>query len=155
MSDNVERIHDLMHRYAELFDSGQHEAFSQLFARGSLIFKGIDPPCVGPDGVLDFINRRVILHGGKPRTNHVMSNIVVRVADDGATATARSHVAVYQATADLPLQVIVTGHYNDRLARDDDGWYFVERTAGGGGLTGNLSQHLRLESSPSQETANV
>jgi len=155
MSDDVERIHDLMLRYAELFDGGDLEGFAELFVRGSLTFKGIDPPCIGSEGVLDFIDRRVIMHRGKPRTNHVMSNIIVRVGEDRTTATARSHVTVFQATPDLPLQVIVTGQYNDVFARDESGWYFVERTAGGGGLTGNLTQHLRLEASPTRETANV
>jgi hypothetical protein len=46
---------------------------------------------------------------------------------------------VYQARPELPLQVVIAGRYADRFARDDDGWYFVERR-----ITADLVGDLRF-----------
>jgi len=143
-------IRDLMHRYAELFDGGKIDEFADLFARGTLHFRGLDEPCIGSQAVRDFIDRRVILYDGRPRTNHVVTNILVEVDPAGSAATARSYVIVLQATPELPLQPIVTGRYHDVFAHDaSTGWHFVEREARGG-LRGDISHHLRPKSHDEQ-----
>ncbi len=145
-ADDVAEIRRLMHSYCELFDSGRIEQFTTLFARATLTFVGLDEPCVGSAGLQDFIDRRVLLYDGRPRTNHVVGNVDIDVAPDRLSARATSHVTVLQATRDLPLQVIGTARYADRYGRDDGGWYFAERRATGL-LRGDMSQHLRLQPS--------
>ncbi|MOA43570.1 hypothetical protein D3C78_1657360 [compost metagenome] len=49
---------------------------------------------------------------------------------------------MFQATEQLPLQVIASGRYLDRFARIDGEWCFTER-AYRLDLVGDLSRHLR------------
>jgi hypothetical protein len=65
---------------------------------------------------------------GRPLTKHVITNVVVDVAPDGTTATAKSYVTVLQAKPpELPLQVIVSARHHDTFERVDGSWRFSER----------------------------
>jgi hypothetical protein len=79
------------------------------------------------------------LHDPMGQTYHRLSNFVVDV--DGDTATARTYVrAVLMMTADPNAQwVEAVGHYDDELVRTADGWRIRKRvtttpriTSGGG-----------------------
>ena len=59
-------------------------------------------------------------------------------------ATGRSCFTVMQATAELPLQIIASGRYQDRFARIDGEWCFVERDYRQLDFIGDLSRHLRI-----------
>ena len=83
----------------------------------------------------------VKLHDGIPRTKHVITNLVVEVDEAAGTAAARSYFTVLQATATLPLQVILAGRYRDRFERVGGGWRFTERAIHID-LVGELGQHL-------------
>jgi 3-phenylpropionate/cinnamic acid dioxygenase small subunit len=90
-------------------------------------------------------HRTVIIHpDGTPRTQHVVSNLVVEVADDRASAAARSYVTVFQALPDAPLRPIAAGRYADRFVRRDDGWRFAARTVDIR-LVGDVGRHLRVD----------
>jgi hypothetical protein len=132
----------LMHGYAHKFDDADFEGFAQLFSRGTLEFRGLGPPMIGPEAVLSFIRSRVILYDGRPCTNHLMHNALIDVAPDGKTAAARSYVQILQSVPDFPIQTIGTGRYLDRFAADEGGWHFVERV-GIGSLRGDFSRHLQ------------
>lgn len=143
MSAEAEAIQELMHLYAWRFDGGDLEGFAALFERGTLRFEGMGE-LTGSREVLDFIDRMVMLYNGKPRTNHLMNNVIIHVDEGGETATATSYVTVLQALPDFPLQPIATGRYADRFARTDGRWHFADRLATRS-LPGDLSRHLRLE----------
>ena len=64
---------------------------------------------------------------GTPKTKHLTTNVSVVVDDEAGTASARSNYAVTQATPDLPLQVIITGHYRDTFHVVDGEWWFDTR----------------------------
>jgi hypothetical protein len=83
----------------------------------------------------------VLLHDGRPCTEHVITSVTVAVASDGTTATARSYFTVLQARADLPLQPIICGRYHDAFARETHGWRFADRLILPD-LIGDLSRHL-------------
>ena len=61
---------------------------------------------------------------------------------DGA-ALSRSYYCVTQATPNLPLQVIVTGHYKDSFHRLDGVWWFDSRIMFVDQV-GDVSQHLKF-----------
>jgi 3-phenylpropionate/cinnamic acid dioxygenase small subunit len=84
----------------------------------------------------------VLLSEGRPSTKHVITNVTVEVAGDGATAHARSYFTVMQARPDLPLQAIICGRYHDTFARAAGGWRFADRLILPD-LIGDLSRHLR------------
>jgi 3-phenylpropionate/cinnamic acid dioxygenase small subunit len=61
-----------------------------------------------------------------PRSAHLMSNPVIEVAGD--TATAESDFAVMDRDETGHATVILAGRYRDRLRRQGESWVFVERT---------------------------
>jgi hypothetical protein len=80
--------------------------------------------------------------GGRTSTKHLVTNLVVEVAPDRRTATAKSYVTVLQARPpELPLQVIASNRHYDRFERVDGVWRFVERVDVQD-LAGNLSHHI-------------
>lgn len=142
-SDDRWAVQQLLNSYAHHFDSGDFDAFAELFANGTLHLRGVWQPAHGVAEVREMLDTRVILYDGSPRTNHLLHNSLVEPGDDGRTARARTYVQVLQGVEDFPIQTIATGVYHDLLTRRDDGtWEFTERTAEGS-LAGDLSRHLR------------
>jgi SnoaL-like domain len=68
-----------------------------------------------------------IYEDGTPRAHHVVSNVVVDVDDSLQRARSRCYTTVLRATQSFPLQPIACGVFHDAFARDDGGWYFVDR----------------------------
>ena len=84
----------------------------------------------------------IVYEDGTPRTKHVTTNIAIEVDEEAGTAVSRSYFTALQALPDLALQPIVSGRYQDRFARLDGRWRFVERHVRTD-LVGDLSRHLR------------
>ena len=134
-----QQIANLLFTYAEMVDAADFDGVAELFARGAY---GMPGALVEGRAIGGVMRSAVVLHDGAMRTKHITSNLLVELAEDARTATCRSYFTVMQATDTLPLQPILTGRYADRLARDDEGWYFVERLITMEQL-GDVSQHLR------------
>lgn len=139
-------IEELLYVYAERLDAGDFAGVGRLFERGRLL---------GPDGgelgrgaeavaaVYERSTRRY--ENGLPMTQHRTTNVIVRLADDGASAESRARFSVLQALPDFPLQCIIAGRYEDRFARDAGiGWHFTERRMKPT-LVGDLSRHLLFD----------
>jgi 3-phenylpropionate/cinnamic acid dioxygenase small subunit len=141
LTDDVEAIRALIHRYAELIDLGELDAVAALFTHGTWSSPGRGTPLRGAEQVRRAYDG-VILYDGIPSTKHVISNVTIEIADDGATATARSYFTVLQARPDLPLQPIIAGRYHDRFERVAGRWRFADRQIIPD-LIGDLSRHLR------------
>lgn len=67
----------------------------------------------------------------------------LQIDEAAGTARSTSYYCVTQATPDLPLQVIVTGHYKDTFQRIDGVWWFDSRTMFIDQV-GDLSRHLKF-----------
>ena len=67
----------------------------------------------------------------------------IDIDEAAGTARGRSYYCVTQATPDLPLQVIVTGHYHDTFHRVDGAWWFDTRTMFVD-QAGDMSHHLKF-----------
>lgn len=149
VADSAREIENLLYTYAERIDAGDFDGVADLFAHGRI--HGQDDPSPravfeGRDAVRALYEKTVRIYAdtGTPKTKHVTTNAIIEVDDEAGTATARSSYLVTQATADLPLQVIITGHHRDTFHRAADaGWrwcfdtrvMFVDQA-------GDLSQHL-------------
>lgn len=137
-------LSNLLHRYAELVDTGDFAGVGALFGRARVHMAGPGSDAVSGDTVAAVMRRFVRLYDGVPRTRHFVTNSIVEVDDiDGDTASARSYYMVLQILA-AP-EVIVTGRYHDRFARDAGGWYFTERVIhvdAVGDVSGHLVQDL-------------
>jgi hypothetical protein len=143
-------IAGLVYEYAERIDAGDLEGVARLFAHGRYGMAGGPAAACGATAVSAALGV-VKLHDGSPRTKHVTTNLSVEIDEAGASATARSYFTVLQATASLPLQIILAGRYHDRFARVDGAWHFTERLIHVD-LAGDLREHLRGGSLPSSGT---
>jgi uncharacterized protein (TIGR02246 family) len=140
-TDDAEAIRALIHEYAERIDTGDLDGLAALFTDATWSSPGRGTPLRGAEQVRHAYDG-VILYDGIPSTKHVISNVTIEVADDAATATARSYFTVLQARPDLPLQPIIAGRYHDRFERAGGRWRFADRQIIPD-LIGDLSRHLR------------
>jgi 3-phenylpropionate/cinnamic acid dioxygenase small subunit len=81
---------------------------------------------------------------GLPHTKHLITNIDVRFSDDGRSATTRSYYTVLQGWSDFPLQIIISGRYDDEFEAADGGWRLVSRREYTD-LVGDLSKHVSAD----------
>jgi len=134
-------IENLLYRYAELIDDGDLEGLARLFTQAIIKTQFGDDGFQGYEQVLSMYKGITRIHDvGTPLTQHVISNCIIELTD-ASSAIARSRFSVLQATAELPLQVIITGRYHDQFLKVDGQWHFSERVMLPQ-LMGELSQHL-------------
>ena len=147
MTDSALEITNLIYSYAELLDGGDLDGVAALFTHGRICGVEDGPPetvFAGPARVREMYEMATRLYeDGTPKTHHNTTNVQLHVDDDAGTARARTYYCVTQATPELPLQVIVTGHYHDTFHRIDGRWWFDSRTMFID-QTGDLSRHLKF-----------
>jgi len=71
-------------------------------------------------------------------------NLLYRYAmyfDDGKSAICQSQWTVVHAAPGVPLQIVATGRYRDRMAVNGTGWHFMERDYVQTDLVGDSSAH--------------
>ncbi|ORV85309.1 Ring hydroxylating enzyme beta subunit [Mycobacterium interjectum] len=147
MSDSATEISNLIFTYAELLDRGDLDGVARLFERGRICGVEDGPPetvfegAARVRGMYEMATR--IYEDGTPKTKHHTSNVQLHIDDAAGTARSTSYYCVTQATPDLPLQVIVTGHYKDTFHRIDGVWHFDSRTMFVDQV-GDVSQHLKF-----------
>ena len=113
-------ITNLLYQYAEYIDAGDFATAARLFEHAELRVRPDDGPhsSVSAEGILALWRRMIVVYpDGTPRTKHVVTNPIVDVDEDSGTATCRSYYTVLQQTDEFPLQVVVTGRYDDRFER--------------------------------------
>jgi len=147
MSDSATEITNLIYTYAQLLDRGDLDGVARLFEHGRIC--GMED---GPSETVFAGSARVremydmatrIYDDGTPKTKHNTTNVQLYIDEAAGTARSTSYYCVTQATADLPLQVIVTGHYKDTFHRVDGAWCFDSRTMFVDQV-GDVSQHLKF-----------
>lgn len=136
-------IPKLIFRYAELLDSGDFAGVGELFAHAVIEVDETGMQYAGPDEIrsmyADWV--RIYPDNGTPHTRHVTTNLILDVDDVGGRASSRAYVTVFQCTARLPLQPILSGRYHDTFTRAGGEWRF-ERRRMTNEYVGDLSQHL-------------
>lgn len=147
MSDSAVQITKLIFSYAELLDAGNLDAVAELFANGRICGVENGPPQTvfsGTAGVRRMWEMAIhIYDDGTPKTRHHTGNVQLDIDEARGTARSTSYYLVTQATPDLPLQVIVTGHYKDTFHRIDGVWWFDTRTMFIDQM-GDVRHHLEL-----------
>ncbi|WP_326545991.1 nuclear transport factor 2 family protein [Mycolicibacterium sp. ND9-15] len=68
------------------------------------------------------------IHGGMGQTYHRISNIVVDVRADRATARSYVHAVLMAVPGDAGSWIDALGHYDDELTRTAEGWRIAKRT---------------------------
>ena len=129
-----EQVRDVLLEYGRSFDERRLEDYANLFAENG---QWIGGPTVatGPAEVLEMVKHVVenIPTGPGRRNFHVMTNMVVDV--DGDTATAWSRFIFYMPGKDGKPEVSTSGTYDDRLICVDGKWKFLRRQ-----LTGDVAR---------------
>jgi 3-phenylpropionate/cinnamic acid dioxygenase small subunit len=147
MTNSALEITNLIYRYAERLDAGDMDAVAGIFAHGRICGMEDGPPetvfegAAGVRRMYDMATR--IYEDGTPKTKHLTSNVQLDIDEAAGTARSTSYYCVTQATPNLPLQVIVTGHYKDTFHRVGDQWWFDTRIMFVDQL-GDVSQHLKF-----------
>lgn len=150
MSESHREIERLLYLYAERIDAGDFEGVGELLAHTTIVSPQGKP---GPRGSREIASlfeqtTRRYPDDGTPKTQHVITNVIVEVDEAAGTATARSRFTVLQAFPDWPLRTIIAGRYRDRFERIDGAWRFCERCMMPEHF-GDLSRHLLIELKPS------
>jgi hypothetical protein len=124
-----DEIRSLLVAYATRMDDGDFDGVGALFARATLR-NAKDPSVVvaqGAETIASMLRRTIRLHDGVPGEQHLTTNTVIEVDPSRTTARARSAYVVLMAAPGFPLQTTGAGRYEDRFARDEHGWHFVDR----------------------------
>ncbi len=130
-----------MFRYCECIDSADFAGAGALFARGVWHNNGPGGEHLTGDDMTRWLQENVKLHEGRLGTRHVTTNIIIDVADHGATATARSYIVLFQVLSDFALRPIIQGRYEDVFFQEDGVWHFRERMVLLDGVA-DVSQHV-------------
>ena len=79
-----EAITKLIYTYAERIDAGDFAGVAEVFAHATLTFEGFGDAVAGRDAIEALYGRTTRRYeDGTPKTKHVMTNVMVDVADDG------------------------------------------------------------------------
>ena len=147
VTESAIEITNLIYTYAELLDAGDLDAVAGLFAHGRICGVDNGPPETVFEGAARvrqmYELATLIYSDGTPKTRHNTSNVQLHIDEAAGAARSTSYYCVTQATHDLPLQVIVTGHYHDTFHRLDGAWWFDTRTMFIDQV-GDVSQHLKF-----------
>jgi len=142
-------ITKLIYTYAERIDDGDFAGVGDLFAHATLTFEGFGDAVSGRNAIEALYTRSTRRYeDGTPRTKHVMTNVMVDVADDGETASSRSYFTVLQAVPGaLALQPVIAGRYRHTYERVDAQWrvttmhIIID-------LVGDLGHHMLFDLAP-------
>jgi len=121
-------IERLLTEYGRTLDARDFAAYSALFARDGE-WQGALGTYNGPAAIQAAMQKIFTAAAAdipKGRNFHVMSNFIIDVHGDGATA--RSTFIFYKMNGSVP-EAAVAGRYEDELTREKGTWRFLRRTA--------------------------
>jgi hypothetical protein len=131
-----DEIAAIVHGYAELLDGGDVEGVVAMFSRATWRSAATGTVLRTPEE-LRSVYSALVPSDGPVRTRHLMHNLVIaideRAGADGDTdgpieASARcSYTVLEGGEPGEPVRILVVGRYEDRYARDADGWYLTDR----------------------------
>jgi 3-phenylpropionate/cinnamic acid dioxygenase small subunit len=150
----VEEIRRIILSYPERVDRGDFAGVGRLLDGvriGGAV--GRNAPIVSEEDLesrsaseIEEMYRSTVLtyEDGLPNTKHLITNIDVAFSDDMRSAQTRSYYTVLQAMASFPLQIVISGRYEDDFNLTKDGWRLEVRREYAD-LVGDLSHHVSPE----------
>jgi uncharacterized protein (TIGR02246 family) len=126
--EDVAEIERLITEYARHLDARDLHAYSRLFCEHGE-WSGNTGHAKGPDAIQAMLEERLPPNppAPGPTSRHVVSNPVIEVDGDGATASV-TWALISRDESDEP-ELTLLGHYDDVLAREDGRWRFKSRRA--------------------------
>jgi hypothetical protein len=123
--EDIEEIRNVLLNYGRYLDARDFGAYSRLFAKDGEWVGGFGS-VVGPAAIQAFMEKN-IPGPNKGNTYHLLSNFLVDVHGD--TATAWSRWAYVVPGADGKPVIAQGGHYDDTFVRENGQWKFKRRVA--------------------------
>ena len=124
--EDIEEIRTLLLDYGRFLDARDLPAYSRLFARDGEWVGGFGS-AQGPAGILAFMEKNLGTGPNRGNTYHILSNFVIDVKGD--TATAWSRWTFITPAADGKPVISQAGRYDDTLVRENGRWRFKRRVA--------------------------
>jgi uncharacterized protein (TIGR02246 family) len=126
--EDREEIRRLLVAYATALDARDMAAYAGLFARDGEWIGGTGHGRT-PEGIRSMLEEKLAPNppAPGPTHRHVVSNVVVELDGDAATAVS-SWTLVSRAQGDVP-ELTLQGTYRDALVREDGRWRFASREA--------------------------
>jgi ketosteroid isomerase-like protein len=142
----AEEITKLIYTYAEQIDAGDFAGVGELLGHTTMTFEGFDDAVTGRQAIEGLYTRTTRRYeDGTPRSKHVMTNVIVDVADDGNRASSRSYFTVLQAVPGaLALQPVIAGRYRHTYQRVEGQWRIATMHIIID-LTGDLGHHMLFD----------
>ena len=139
-------IANLVYEYGYRVDAGDFEGVGQLLADARLIADATPMDVRGAEAITRHYGTTTRLYEdtGTPKTKHVFTNLQIEIDEPSGTAHGRAHYLVFQQTDALPLQPIITGHYEHKFEKREETWRIVEKKFFVD-QPGDLSHHLLFE----------
>jgi uncharacterized protein (TIGR02246 family) len=125
-AEDIEEIKNVLITYGRSLDARDLNTYANLFAKDGEWVGGFGTVTGGPPAVLAFMQKN-IGNGRGGSSYHVMSNFLIDVHGD--TATAWSRWTFMSAGAENKPAVAQGGHYDDILVRENGHWKLKRRQA--------------------------
>ena len=124
--EDKEEIQNLLLDYGRHLDSRDFAAYSSLFARDGEWVGGFGTASGGPAGIKAFMEKAMGTAPNRTKNYHLLSNFVISVNGDSATAWSRWAFVV---PGERGAAISQAGRYDDTLVREDGKWRFKRRVA--------------------------
>lgn len=126
--EDIEEIRALLTDYGRLLDAHDLAGYSRLFARDGEWVGGFGS-AKGPAAIQALMEKNLGAspQGKRGSTYHLLTNFMIEVQGDAATAWSRWSFTV--SSADHHPALLYGGHYDDTLVREDGHWRFKRRVA--------------------------
>ena len=121
-----EEIQNVLLEYGRALDARDFAAYSGLFASDGEWVGGFGS-VKGPANIKAFMEKNMGTNGNATHNYHLLSNFVITVAGD--TATAWSRWAFVQPQQSGGATIAQAGRYDDTFVRENGVWKFKKRTA--------------------------
>ncbi len=119
-------IHDLVHSYAVLLDTGKMDQLAQLFTADAVLNDNYGESDPGRDGVVAYLLAaiNVPLPADSPRPKFMRHNITTHRVQMTDPSTAKADTYFVAVTDTQPDH---WGRYRDKIVHTEDGWRFDHR----------------------------
>jgi len=124
--EDKEEIQNLLLDYGRHLDNRDFAAYSRLFAKDGEWVGGFGTASGGPAGIQAFMEKSMGTAPNRAKNYHLLSNFVITVNGDTATAWSRWAFVV---PGERGAAISQAGRYDDVLVREDGHWRFKRRTA--------------------------
>jgi len=124
--EDIEEIRTVLVNYGRYLDAHDFKAYARLFAENGEWIGGFGT-VKGPAEVEAFMEKNIGSPGKPNGTYHLLSNFVIDVHGDTATAWSRWNYVT--PGPDKKPVINQGGHYEDKLVRENGHWKFIRREA--------------------------